>query len=566
MKRKLFLYHIIYIAFFSVSFGQNLNLKIVGSDSLETRKLDSLNYTRIHKDYNSVKTEIDSVFSKLIKLGYLECQIKSTVKENDSLFVSSFELRKKYNWLTIYYNQTYLSTKELSLFTKQTTDSSFTIPISSTDKVLRFLNKKVAENGFPFASLKLSEINIDKNQQHLYSKLVINKNGTTRKIDKILVKGYEKFPKSYLKHFLKIREGNTFSIETIQKKTQLLDNLRFASEIRPPEVLFRNDSTTLYLYIERRKSNSFDGFLGFGTNEETNKMELDGYLNLELVNNLNYGESFNLYYKSDENKQRTFNVRTTLPYLFKSPVGVEAELRIFKKDTLFTTVNQMINIFYQFNSKNRLTTGIDNIQSNGISSNSSLTNIEDYKTTLYSVGYNYLELSKSNRFLFPFKSSINSNIALGNRTITNIKEQQTKFYLDAYRIFDLNKNNFVYLRLNSAGLFSETFFENELFRFGGINSIRGFEENSLTATTYGVLNTEYRYLLSPGMYVHSIIDISYLENNISSQKEKLYSFGFGFGILTLAGLFRLIYANGKDENQNFKLSNSKIHLSLSAYF
>lgn len=565
MKKTLILYHIIYIAFLTAAFGQDLTLKIVGADSTETKQIDSLNYKRIHPDFDSAKIEMDSVFSKLTKSGYLEARIKSIDKESDTSMVSAFDLGKKYEWLTVFFDHTQINTKDLSLFTKQLTDSSFTIPISSTDKVLRFLNKNVAENGLPFASLKLSGIKTDAEHQ-LYSTLKISNNGTKRRIDKILVKGYETFPKSYLKHFLKLREGSTFSIEAIQKKTGLLDNLRFASEIRPPEVLFRNDSTILYLYLERRKSNSFDGFLGFGSNEETNKLELDGYLNLELVNNLNYGESLNLYYKSDENKQRSFNLKATLPYLFKSPLGVDAELRIFKKDTLFTTVNQVANLFYQFNSKNRLSLGIENIQSNNLTSVASLASIEDYKTNLYSLGYNFVEINKSNRFLFPFKSSIMANIAWGNRTIDHDKLQQTKFYLDSYRIFDLNDKNSVYLRLNAAGLFSETYFENELFRFGGINSIRGFEENSLTATSYGVINTEYRYLLAPSMYVHSIIDLSYLESNMSSQREKLYSFGFGFGILTRAGLFKLIYSNGKNETQNFKLSNSKVHLSLSAFF
>ena len=42
---------------------------------------------------------------------------------------------------------------------------------------------------------------------------------------------------------------------------------------------------------------------------------------------------------------------------------------------------------------------------------------------------------------------------------------------------------------------------------------------------------------------------SNLENKIINQKEKLYGLGFGFGILTKAGLLKFNYANGKSENQ-----------------
>ena len=108
--------------------------------------------------------------------------------------------------------------------------------------------------------------------------------------------------------------------------------------------------------------------------------------------------------------------------------------------------------------------------------------------------------------------------------------------------------------------------DNELFRFGGINSIRGFEENSLQANLYSVLNTEYRYRLSNTLFLHSILDIGYFENKNLLIKQKIYGFGFGFGLKTNSGLLRFNYSGGKIENQRFKLSDSKIHLSLSTTF
>jgi outer membrane protein assembly factor BamA len=60
--------------------------------------------------------------------------------------------------------------------------------------------------------------------------------------------------------------------------------------------------------------------------------------------------------------------------------------------------------------------------------------------------------------------------------------------------------------------------------------------------------------------------VAYFENNISNAKEKLISYGFGFGVLTKSGLLKFNFANGKNENQRFRFSNSKIHLSLVASF
>ena len=96
--------------------------------------------------------------------------------------------------------------------------------------------------------------------------------------------------------------------------------------------------------------------------------------------------------------------------------------------------------------------------------------------------------------------------------------------------------------------------------------MRGFNENSLDASLFSVLNTEYRYILNSGLYVHSIIDLGYFENNPADLKQKLYSFGFGIGLQTKGGVLRFNIANGSSENQQIRFSNTKIHLSLSSQF
>ena len=139
----------------------------------------------------------------------------------------------------------------------------------------------------------------------------------SRTINKIILKGYDKFPQSFVTRYLKIKSDDTFSLDEIKEKSKALNNLVFANQMRDPEVLFSKDSTILYMYLEKTKSNTFDGFLGFGTNESNGKIEFDGYLNLNLTNNLNYGESLKLLYKSDENDQQTFDLKINAPYILK---------------------------------------------------------------------------------------------------------------------------------------------------------------------------------------------------------------------------------------------------------
>ena len=73
-------------------------------------------------------------------------------------------------------------------------------------------------------------------------------------------------------------------------------------------------------------------------------------------------------------------------------------------------------------------------------------------------------------------------------------------------------------------------------------------------------------MLNSSIYVHSIIDLAYFENEITDQKEKLISFGLGAGLRTKAGIFKINLANGKAENQTFRFSNTKLHFQLAIRF
>lgn len=564
MQKTSFLILIIAILFSLEGISQELQLKIRGNSEVENKVIDSLGYNKTHLDFLSIKQEVDSVQIRLYKMGYIENELTHITKSNDSSFTSQIHLKSKFNTIHIYYNNNEIKKSNLNLISNTVFDDYFVLNVSEIENALVYINSEISKEGFPFSKLKLTAIK-NVNDSILKATLAIDRANQKRTINDIVIKGYEKFPRSYLKHFLKIKPKQVFDLKTIQNKTAQLNNLNFANEIKSPEVLFTKDSTTLYLYLEKSKSNTFDGFLGFGTNEETNKLQFDGYLNLNLNNNLNFGETFRLLYKSDENDQQTFEADISLPYLFKSPFGVDLLLRIFRRDSSFTTTNQSVKLHYQINSKHKVFGGIIATESNNLLSENIITSISDYKTQYFSFAYQFIEPQNYN-VLFPINSKVFVETGFGDRTTINNSVKQTQLLIDAYKIFNFNLKNSIYLRANGSSLISDSYFENELLRFGGINSIRGFEENSLYATLYGVINSEYRYKVSNSIYIHSIIDAAYFENKIINSKQKVFGYGFGFGILTKAGLFRFNYANGKTEDVSFKLSNSKVHLSLTSNF
>ncbi|MBV1923139.1 MAG: hypothetical protein KUG68_03830, partial [Flavobacteriaceae bacterium] len=463
--------------------------------------------------------------------------------------------------LRIYNNE--ISKEELKQISNSITDKHFILPFNLIEHSLQKLKTIKAEKGNPFLKIQLSNISVEDNQT-LTANLNYSK-GSKRTIDKIIIKGYEKFPKSFIKYFAGIKTGEPFVQKNITQQNEILNSLGFVKTIKPPEALFKKDSTSVYFYLKKHNNNLFDGILGFATDEESNKLIFNGYLNLELNNNLNGGERLTINYKADGNEQQNFNAKVDIPYLFKSPIGLGVGLSIFKKDSTFLTTEQFIKTTYQVNPKIITHVGYKAKESTNLLNDESLIlNLEDHTSQFITSGATYKIIQNS--IISPLKSLTVIDAEFGTRKINTKKESQLKLSLITHYIFNLNPKNSIFLKNTSSFLKSDEYLKNELLRFGGINSIRGFNENSIDASLYSTINTEYRYLVNNAFYLHSIIDIGYFENQSISVKEKLYSFGFGMSMITKAGIFKFNVANGNTENQNFNFSNTKIHLSLTSQF
>lgn len=555
---------LLFISIFGTCFGQisaqELTLKIDTQIKANQHVIDELGYAKTFENRSLLEAEIERIQKQLYNKGYINLQLLSKTVDKFQ-FNAILKLGRRYDNIDIFGGTDYFVTLGFSPQIEPNTNLTFVrVSMERLAYTLEQFSKLLADESYAFARVRLADIKPEKDQR-LRANLIIDK-GRKRSIQGVNVLGYEKFSKSYIKHFLDIKTQKPFNLEQIKSKMELVNQLTFVRQKRPAEVLFTSDSTTVYLYLEKIKSNRFDGFLGFGSNEDTGAIEFDGYLDLTLTNNLNFGESFKLNYKSDENEQKTFDIALDLPYLFGSPVGSTLNLNIFKKDSTFTTTQQRIKLFYPLGDKQQIGLEYRNQQSNVVIENPAVL-AEDFDSQFYGLTYQYMTRQK-NDVLFPIKSQLNFTAGLGQRSTTETVEQR-HLQLKAHHILQLNPKNSIFIKIHLEDLDSKQYLFNELIRFGGINSIRGFEENSLFASRLGVLCSEYRYRISPGLFVHSIIDAGYMQNEQRSD-EQLYGFGFGFGLRTNAGLLRFNYANGKPKNQTFNFSNSKIHLSLTTTF
>lgn len=535
------------------SFGQNLYLKIYGENEKALKTIDSIGYLKNYANAKLVVDETNAFSKKLLSLGYLENEIVDNGKLNDSTFFFKYNIGKRTNFIHIYIGRKFADFLELK-------SDSLMMPILESESFLNMTLKKLEVKGFSLAKVKLDGLKNDNGI--VFANLNIDF-GTQRNVNDIVINGYDKFPEGHKQNIKRLYRNKVFNQQNLEKVNRDFNQFRFVKQTKYPEILFTKDSTRIYVYLEKAKANTFDGFIGFN-NDETKKVIFTGYLDLSLQNILNSGEKIALYWKSDGKDQKTFNLGVALPYIFKSPVGIKAQLNIFKQDSTFQTTQTNIDLGYFFNYNSRVYLGYQSAESSDIQ-NLNLATLNDYTNSFVTVNYEFLEF-KNDDFLFPEKTNFNIKLGTGKR---DAKLQTNSQYFGSLNLkynFYLNSKNIINIKSQNFYLQSETYIINELQRFGGINSIRGFNENSLQANAFSSILTEYRYVLSPSIYVHSIIDYGYFQDKTSNLEDNLLGLGFGFGLLTKNGLFNIVYANGSTKNQAIKLSNSIIHISLKANF
>ena len=86
----------------NVVLAQNSYLKIASNTNFENKIIDSVGYNTKHASAKAVFDEFQLVTTKLMKLGFINAELISNNKINDSSFLFEINLKKRTNFIHIY--------------------------------------------------------------------------------------------------------------------------------------------------------------------------------------------------------------------------------------------------------------------------------------------------------------------------------------------------------------------------------------------------------------------------------------------------------------------------------
>ena len=548
--------HYIYILFFlfysEVFFGQEITLKLTSINNTEVIVLAKIDYKEKHKDTISLNLEIDKISNYLKNIGYFT-NVVSTIKKENKDYIAYFSLNNKIENAVINID----SNSEIYFEKLKIKKGSVTIPVKKLQTTLSNISKKLDKEGKSFSKVQLKNILI-KNKT-LFADLEIYQS-KKRTINNVIVKGYENFPKSYFKNYFNIQINTFFNQQKIKEISKATKGLQFITEIKPPEVLFTKDSTSIYMYLKKEQNNSFDGLLNFTTKEDGGVL-FNGNIDLKLHNILNKGEKFSLFWNRIAEERQEFKITAEIPYLFASRFSPQLYFSIYKQDSTFINTKFDSKIFYNINTKIKLAVTYNSETSEKLKQTTN-SNIETFSNHFLGLQFQYSLQNKNSFINDRFHLEINPSI--GKRKINDNSSNQYKIEASTSFNWELGLRSSFFIKNRTGYLNSDSLIDNELFRIGGANSIRGFNEQSIFTNSFSYFNIEYRYLTSEKSYLYSITDIG--QAKINNGNKNLLGIGLGYLFTTKKSQINISTTLGKKNTQSFDYKNIKLLINWRNYF
>ncbi len=535
------------------------------------------------KSYTSLKARDEAAmgyFQELHTNGFLEATADSVQKTVDSLVVV---LRRgnQYSWLKLSNGNINEDALRSAGF-KERNYKNAKLQFAKVQRVLKNTQIWYENNGYPFARIFLDSIEIHSGEAEAK---ICAQSGTLNTIDSLSWRGTAKISKVFLYNYLGIKPGDVYNEQVILQIEDRVKELPFIAQTKPTDVFLLESQSLIRLYLDNRKASSFSGLVGFlPNNEKDGKLLLTGEGVVKLKNALGKGETFDAEWKRLQAATQSIAIRVSWPFLFNLPIGIDGTFNLYKRDTSFLNLQQSIGIQYIQKGNDYLKAFVEQRTSNRLgavaSQNVTLqTDYADVSSLSYGLEWNRSRLDYRYN---PRKGlRILARSAAGTRKLSEINTNQENpdaaqnsrllqisGMLDFDGFIPVFRQATVNIGFNGAFLSTERMFENELARIGGNSSLRGFDEESIFASTYLIGTLEYRYLLEQNSYLFLFGNGAWYENVAVNRNIRDWPYGFGAGLSfeTKAGIFAISYALGSQFGNPIEFRSAKVHIGISSLF
>jgi len=449
--------------------------------------------------------------------------------------------------------------------------------------LLRSILTRYENNGYPFAAVFTDSLNLNPGETSM--RLRVEK-GPIVKIDSLVLRGNANIKKSFLYGYLGIKPGDLYNEKQIRSLNSRLKELPFLTVERPQRIEFTDTGkANIILFAKKVNASRFNGLIGFMPGSANNgRLLITGEADLGLWNALGYGEQLTLKWRRIQAGTQSLNAFVKYPYLFGTPLAVNGHFDFFRRDSTFQNIGFGFGVQYLFIGTNytelfyrrQIAQVID---AKKFANAQTLPESIDFTANNIGVKFNFEQYDY--RWNPTRGYLIRGSVWGGNKVMQRRSDIPEAAYaglqLRSYQ-FGAELQTDVFIRLHKrftlkpgvmlAHSINPYRFLNELYRIGGINSLRGFDEESIYVSSYALGNLELRYLIEQNSNVYVFLNGGWLERSIVGgyYRDTPYGFGAGMNFFTRAGFINLAYALGSSQGNPIQFRSGKIHLGFTGVF
>lgn len=522
--------------------------------------------------------------------GFLLAGLDSVVTQLDTMKVY-MNKGDAYHWQ-------FSDTQNDSLLSILSTEFFTTDLLDSTDyftKLMKPVVKEYADRGYPFAQIVLQaarkskdtfviQVNLDKGKQIHFAQ--------AQQADKPLFREY------VFNRQIGIHPGSLFSHTLFLNSVDRIMKLNYVSLESKPLIVFPGDYCVARYYLKNEKSSKFDFLLGLnpvnGPNGKSYRLTGLGYF--QLFNLMKMADELVIKYENLSNNAPKFLLHFKFPYLPAIPLGLEFDLGLSRFQENYFENRQQLSLTYPIDISSEIGLSIYNRSSDLLNADTAfvistkrLPAVLDF--TNFMIGFR-LRHRNLDHTTIPTKGIyISAALHYGKKKFEpnpqllaydseavklrqqydslNLNNRQAKFELHLESYSKFARRNVFKLALKSEGYLGGSFIpENEKYRLGGSQNLRGFDEDFYFTSIYALGSLEYRFLLDRQSFLSLFNDVGVLQMGTSDSKKWNVFHGLGMGIhfTTPIGLFSLQYAVGQGPGLSFDLGKGKIHFGYSVLF
>jgi outer membrane protein assembly factor BamA len=436
-------------------------------------------------------------------------------------------------------------------------------------------------NGYPFAALKYDSLEIRSGSIGASLNLDL---GPLIRFDSIRV-DQNVLKRPFLESYLGLSTGDAYDEFKVERTVQLITSMPYVRLEEAPSISFQNEEATLYFDLEKRRINRIDGVIGFlPSSASDNGLLITGQFDMDLYNPFLSGKHIGIHWRSPQEQSQTLNMQYAHPNFLRTPISFQADFNFLKQDTTFTRIDFRIDVDVKVGRASQIAIFTDAMSSNLLSTSqhedaTSLPAVADIDNRLYGLSFRLNELDDP---LLPKRGTLLAlSGGLGNKNINPIptvpsdlyegvqlKSVQSRYDLNLAHYFYLKPRWNIKLNIHGGWIENENLFLNDAYRIGGLNTIRGFDENFFYASKFVINTLENRFYFESNSYLSLFSDFGLMDNLASDDNRELFlGMGAGVSFATERGIFNLVYALGTAESTgSMNFNRSKIHFGFTTRF